>query len=101
MNSTQPNPADSMTFNERLEQYRLVLKQLDRCSHALNGFGWSSDAELQRTERFIDDQRIRVDRALAAFRDGANGRAPAQTGIPALDAAKKVSTAAAVTGRSA
>ena len=99
MNSTQPNPADAMTFNERLEQYRLVLKQLDRCSHSLNGFGWSSDAELKRTERFIDDERIRVDRALAALRNGANGKAPAQTGIPVLDAAAKVSTAAAGAGQ--
>lgn len=84
-----------MKFSERLEKYRLVLKQLDLCQKELHDLGFITSPDQRKLENFIDDEKGRVDRALKAFGLYADADTPAPTGIPSLDAARKVGAARA------
>ena len=76
-----------MKLSERLEKYKLVLRQLDLCQKELFDCGFITTPDQRKLENFIDDEKARVDRMLKAF-----GIAPSSvpTGIPSLDAANKV-----------
>lgn len=81
-----------MKLSERLDKYRLVLKQLDLCQAELHTLGFITDADRRRIENFVIDEKLRVDRALKAFGLIADGSTPAPTGIPSLDAARRIGT---------
>jgi hypothetical protein len=84
----------NLKLSEQFERYRLILKQLGLCHAALYDFGFVSDRDKDRIEDFVTIERFRVDRALKACGNFVNGDTPGPTGIPSLDAAKKVAAAA-------
>lgn len=87
-----------MKLSTRLEQYRLILKQLGTANDALYDLGFIGERDHNRTEAFVVDEKVRVDRALKAFGLYADAQTPAPTGIPSLDAARKVASASAAAG---
>ena len=82
-----------MKLSERLEKYRLVLKQLDVCQAELHEVGFITQTDQRKLQNYIDDEKERVTRALKAFGLYVDAATPAPTGIPSLDAARKVATA--------
>jgi hypothetical protein len=85
----------NLKLSEQLERYRLILKQLELCHSALYDFGFVSEVDRDRIEKFVTVEKFRTDRALKAFGNIVNGDTPGPTGIPSLDAAKKVARAGA------
>ncbi len=77
-----------MKLSERLDKYRLVLRQLDLCQAELHGLGFITDADQRRIEKFVDDEKARVDRALKAFPLLADAETPAPTGPPSIERAR-------------
>jgi hypothetical protein len=79
-------------LSEELERYKLVLRQLDLSRCHLHELGFMTSSEDVRLEKWIIEERQRVDRMLKAF-----GIAPTSvpTGIPSLDAARRVNAKAA------
>lgn len=84
-----------MKLSERLEKYRLVLKQLDICNAELHSVGFITDSGHRKIDDFVVDEKTRIDRALKAFGLYASADTPAPTGIPSLDAARRVTAKAA------
>jgi hypothetical protein len=84
-----------MKLSEQLDRYRLILKQLEACHAALYEFGFVTDADRDRIEKFVGIERFRTDRALKAFGHIVSASSPSPSGIPSLDAARKVRAAGA------
>jgi len=80
-------------FSERLQKYRLVLKQLDLCQKELHDLGFITNSDQRKLENFIDDEKARVGLALKAFGLFVDADTSAPIGIPSLDAARKVAGA--------
>jgi hypothetical protein len=53
-----------LSLRERLEKYRMVLKQLDGCVEDLYAHGWFGEGTRGRIEKLVDDEAARVNRAL-------------------------------------
>jgi hypothetical protein len=84
----------NLKLSEQLDRYRLILKQLDLCHSALYDFGFVTETDRDRIQKFIDFEKFRVEKALKAFGNIVNGNTAGPTGIPSLDAAKKVAARA-------
>lgn len=56
-----------MTLGDRLEKYRMVLKQLQECDADLNEKGFTTDRDSARIQNWIELERVRVERAMTNF----------------------------------
>lgn len=56
-----------MTLGDRLEKYRVTLLALQECDADLNEKGFTRDKDSARLQRWVEEERTRVNRAMTNF----------------------------------